>query len=271
MPPARGRGARRGRGIASSHSDPFTSWDRRSRGLGYTEPLRMEQRLKERLTGAAILVALIVLIVPELFHGHLSERAGRAASSGEGPPMRSYLIDLGGNHSAPLELGGASTPAAAPSPAPSVPNASAGSAAPPSSAASSAAAVPARSRETAPVATASPAPSRAGVSAHHVTVPALPAASISPAKGAAHNSSSTPHAQRDADWSVQLGLYAKRVNAEHMVHVAHAKGFSASLAKPDAKGRYRVRVAGLATRSAALTLAARLRAAGLPAAAVGPR
>ena len=78
---------------------------RRSRGLGYTESPRMEQRLKERLTGAAILVALIVLIVPELFHGHRrrSRRQGGCSSS-EGPPMRSYTIDLGAGHSAPMQL-----------------------------------------------------------------------------------------------------------------------------------------------------------------------
>ncbi len=70
---------------------------------------------------------------------------------------------------------------------------------------------------------------------------------------------------------MQLGLYARRLNAEHMVRVAHTKGFSASLTRPDTKGRYRVRVAGVTTRSAALKLVARLRAVGLPAAAVGPQ
>jgi DedD protein len=203
----------------------------------------MEQRLKERLTGAAILVALIVLIVPELFHGHLSERAARAASSSDGPPMRSYMIDLGANHSSPMQLGAASARGLAASPAAGTPVASGEplAAAPtpaPLTSAPSASTAPTTRPQSAPIATASPRPT---------------------------------HAKAVADWSVQLGLYAKRVNAEHMVHIAHTKGFPASLAKPDAKGRYRVRVAGLTSRSAALTLAARLRAAGLPAAAVGPR
>ena len=57
-------------------------------------PTAMENRLKERLTGAAILVALIVLLVPEMFHGQRRDVAGNAGSSGEGPPMRSYTIDL---------------------------------------------------------------------------------------------------------------------------------------------------------------------------------
>lgn len=205
----------------------------------------MEQRLKERLTGAAILVALIVLIVPELFHGHLAER-GKASNSSEGPPMRSYLIDLGGAHSAPMQLGATSAePPAAPAPGSSAP-----------------APAPIAPSSRAALALPTPAPRATGSAAHHASAPARVLRASSP---------SVSHGRGSADWSVQLGLYAKRSNAEHMVHVAQAKGFTASLTKPDTKGRYRVRVAGLSTRSAALTLAARLRAAGLPAAAVGPR
>src|SRR5580700_10194709 len=65
----------------------------------------MENRLKERLTGAAILVALIVLLVPEMFHGQRSEVPASAGSSGEGPPLRSYTIDLsnGAARTAPLQ------------------------------------------------------------------------------------------------------------------------------------------------------------------------
>src|SRR5579862_6004329 len=74
----------------------------------------METRLKERLTGAAILVALIVLVVPELFHGQSRESTPGAGSSGEGPPVRSYTIDLsnGPDRTAPLQ----STPPATSAP-----------------------------------------------------------------------------------------------------------------------------------------------------------
>jgi DedD protein len=218
----------------------------------------MEQRLKERLTGAAILVALIVLIVPELFHGHLSERAGRAASSNDGPPVRSYTIDLGGTHPAPLQLGAPSASAVPTAPAASAPSAATDSSAEPTSASSASA--PTLSRD-------SPVRASAAPSIHRGSGPVKTPV---PIKSVARSPSSAPD-KGAADWSVQLGLYARRANAEHMVHVAHVKGFTASLVKPDARGRYRVRVAGLSTRSAALTLAARLRAAGLPAAAVGPR
>src|ERR1700686_2145098 len=77
----------------------------------------MENRLKQRLTGAAILVALVVMLVPEMFHGQRGDVTGSASSSGEGPPVRSYTIDLSDlsgspARSAPLQ----STPANAGSP-----------------------------------------------------------------------------------------------------------------------------------------------------------
>jgi DedD protein len=239
----------------------------------------MEERLKQRLTGAAILVALIVLIVPELFHGHLADRGGKAVSSSEGPPMRSYLIDLDAGHSAPMQLGASSARGLAASPAVSAPSAPAEPVASTAAArpVAPSAAAPTSGSQSAPVAALPPAPKSIGPAAHHGSAPAhasvaaKAAAPIVQVKAVAPGSSSATHGKAAADWSVQLGLYAKRVNAERMVRVAHTKGFSASFAKPDAKGRYRVQAAGLTTRSAAMTLAARLRAAGLPAAAVGPR
>ena len=55
--------------------------------------------MKERLTGAIILVALIVLLVPELLSGPKGPsapvQAGSAPNSSEEPPLRSYTINLG--------------------------------------------------------------------------------------------------------------------------------------------------------------------------------
>ena len=86
----------------------------------------MENRLKERLTGAAILVALIVMLVPEMFHGQRGNVAAVAGSSGEGPPVRSYTIDLsngatraGPLQSTPVSGGNDEQPASAPASGPS--------------------------------------------------------------------------------------------------------------------------------------------------------
>lgn len=54
----------------------------------------MEPRTRERLTGAAILVALIVLLVPELLSGPRRARPQTVGPVDE-PPIRSYTLTLG--------------------------------------------------------------------------------------------------------------------------------------------------------------------------------
>ena len=71
-----------------------------------------------------------------------------------------------------------------------------------------------------------------------------------------------------AGWQVQLGLFAKRDNAERLAHNAHSQGFAVSVSIADAKGLYRVYEGGMTERSAAEAYAARLKDHGLPAAVV---
>jgi DedD protein len=172
----------------------------------------MENRLKERLTGAAILVALIVLVVPELFHGQRDAAPGDAHGAGEAPVQRSYVIDLK-DSAAPAAAASASSADGA-----------------------------------APAAPAAPAMPAAVVNTPVAPVP------VSSAPG----------------WSVQLGLFAQRENAQRLLQAAQSKGFAVSIASGDGNGLYRVRVAGLADRAAAENVRARLRAQGFPAAIVGP-
>jgi DedD protein len=207
----------------------------------------METRLKERLTGAAILVALIVLVVPELFHGQRPDVAANTSSNGEGPPVRSYTIDLsnGSARTAPLQ----STDSAGES--------TAGTTPPNNTAASNpAASTPApASKGGMPPAPAVPTPS----------APA-PAPNIGPAKHPAVAKTASA-----ASWSVQLGLFASRDNAERLVHSAQSKGFPVSVSDADAKGLYHVVAAGLADRAAAQTLQERLKTQGFQAALVAPQ
>jgi cell division septation protein DedD len=199
----------------------------------------MDHRLKERLTGATILVALIVLLVPEMFHGQDGNIASSAGNSAEGPPLRSYTIDLsnGAARTAPLQ----------------------------STAVAIASGADEHSSEPAP-----PASPSMGMSA--ASADAAPAASAGAAglgavtaarpKGLEHGAG--------ASWSVQLGLFSQRDNAQRLVHAAQAKGFAVSVANPDGNGPYRVRAAGLADRAAALALQQRLRTQGFAAAIVAP-
>ncbi|HEY1724657.1 MAG TPA: SPOR domain-containing protein [Steroidobacteraceae bacterium] len=255
----------------------------------------METRLKQRLTGAAILVALVVALVPEMFRGQHSDVAATTSSSGEGPPIRSYFIDLsnGATRTAPLQSAPASSSGSdekPTTPAPTTPavpdhptpNGSASAAASPSTPPPVSAPAPAA----APTVVASapnypaaapgdavPAPS------HHSTAPSTPArASVSApahapsapsgAAASAHTAPAPSHAGSSGGWGVQLGLFAKRDNAERLVRAAQDKGFSVSVSSPDARGLYRVYAGGMADRVAAEAYSQRLKDQGLPAAVV---
>lgn len=218
----------------------------------------METRLKERLTGAAILVALIVLVVPELFHGQHPDAASSTGSSGEGPPVRSYTIDLsnGSSRTAPLqstERAGEPgvTPPVSPTPATpvaAVPTTTTGSVAP---AASTIAPTPTPTPAPPPTATPRPKPAAS---------PAPPAPNHAAAKAGGTGA-----------WSVQLGLFASRENAERLMHSAQGKGFSVSVSEADGRGLYHVVAGGLADRAAAQTLQGRLQSQGFQAALVAPQ
>jgi DedD protein len=203
----------------------------------------MENRLKERMTGAAILVALIVMLVPEMFRGQGGEVASTSSGSGEGPPVRSYTIDLSNSpsHNGPLQSTAANQTPIAPATAASPP----------------AAAAPA------------PTPQPAAVSAEPASVPsqstarvvraATPSVSLSPGKTAGASG-----------WRVQIGIFAKRENAERLMREAQGRGFNVSVSSADSKGLFHVHAAGLPDRAAAQTLSQKLKSNGFQAAVVAP-
>lgn len=81
--------------------------------------------MKERLTGAIILVVLIVLLVPELLSGPkgpaVTAPAGAASPSSEEPPLRSYTINLGDDSHSQTEPAGSAAGSAAASNGPGMP------------------------------------------------------------------------------------------------------------------------------------------------------
>jgi cell division septation protein DedD len=191
--------------------------------------------VKERLTGAAILVALIVLLVPELLRGPVHPVAHPVAASDEAAPLRSYTIKLGDD----AHAHGAATPAASgpqqPAPIPATPE---NTPAPAESA-------PAPAAEPAP-ASAKPAPSPAPV--EHTASPSPPPADTSATSGA---------------YMVQLGSFASRDNAERLAKQVRAQGFTVSVTR-GTTGRhlYKVLVGPAHDHAAAAQLEAKLHAAG---------
>jgi DedD protein len=196
----------------------------------------MDSRAKQRLTGAVILVALFVLLVPELLTGPRSADApGTAAEEG----MRRYTIDLNAaNPSAP--------PAETPAPAVALPQPASESLAKPGDAAEPAAsALPPAPAAAAPM--AATAPPSAAVTPPVETPKPAPATAVAP-----------------GSFVVQLGSFGSRDNADRLVRDMTAKGFAAFVAPIKSGGRElnRVRVGPTRDRTQAEALAAQLRRVG---------
>jgi DedD protein len=201
----------------------------------------MDSRAKQRLTGAIILVALFVLLVPELLTGPRGADAPAGAPTDEG--MRRYTIDLdAATPAAQTDNSAAREPAVALPPVvekPIVAN---------------------------PVIETVPpraTPGEAAAPASQAAVEPAPAATIlAPAPvEAPRPASSSP---QPGSFVVQLGSFGSRDNANRLVRDMTSKGFAAFVAPITSGGRelYRVRVGPTRDRAAAEALAAQLRRVG---------
>jgi DedD protein len=211
--------------------------------------------VKERLTGAIILVALIVLLVPELLTGPVRMRyvpaaastAATAADSGSAahaqPPLRSYTLTLG----------------APPPPAEKTP-------------AAASAQVPAQPTVISQQGPAESSPQVAPLTASQgEAARTLQASSggesdgLQGPKSAAHPGVEAGRASGPATgWVVQLGSFASRRNAERLARSLEGRGFRMSVSPARAGSRvlWRVRAGPAHDRAGAVHLAARLRALG---------
>jgi len=216
----------------------------------------MEDRIKQRLTGAAIVVALLVLLVPEMFRGRPPAAPAATGGAAAGPPVRSYTIELrDGAPGAATQGAGAVTsdqPALAAPPQQLPPAASAEA---PVAAQGATAAAPGQAVSAAPAAApaAMPAPASA------VAAPPPSAAARSPAAVAPATSDSSPGADR---YQVQLGLFASRANADRLAARVVKQGIKVSVSGPDARGLFRVHTPTYATREEAQAIQQKLRELG---------
>jgi DedD protein len=196
--------------------------------------------VKERLTGAIILVALIVLLVPELLTGPIRMRPARAAAATAAtagstahaePPLRSYTMTLG---APPSVQDTEVTPQAPPQPQPASPS-------------------PQSGPQAGPPQTATPS-----------AVPAAPQNGLQDTKPPAHPVAKEGPSASSAGWVVQLGSFASRQNAERLARSLDRKGFRMSVSPARAGSRvlWRVRAGPARNHAGAVHLAARLRALG---------
>jgi DedD protein len=206
----------------------------------------VENRIKERLTGALILVAALVILVPEIFSGrHASEPskdAPPAAPASDGPPLRTYTADLQAPATQPL----------AQSPAPQ--GASQEPAAEPSSP------LPPQPQPQAPP----PESARAETRQPSVAPAQAPRPAPQAEPRVAQAASST------GNWYVQVGSFGKVENAQRYAQQLRSEGYSVSVGAPvGSKALSPVRVGPARTREAAAALQQKLAAAGHKGAVVG--
>jgi DedD protein len=209
----------------------------------------MDSRAKQRLTGAVILVALFVLLVPELLTGPRVADAPEGSPTDEG--MRRYTIDLDASAPSAQRDNAASQPPVALPPV-------ADDRAQPGEAATPAAQAAPESAASAPAVAPRSEPRKPPVPSQPVPAQSAPTSAASPAP-----SQAPPPAARGS-FAVQLGTFGNRENADRLVRDMNAKGFAAFVAPYTKENHelYRVRVGPARDRAAAEALAAQLRRIG---------
>lgn len=210
----------------------------------------MDQTLQARLIGATVLVALAVLLIPELLSGRKTVEP--AVDEGAAAPgSRTFTIELGGSGGQP----GASAPPSAPS----VASTTRVPAAPPVDS-TSAAATPAEARS----GEATTEAERASAAAPPTPIASGAASTVPPAQ------LPSPAAGSPGGWMVQVGAFGSAEAARRLVDELAVAGYSAHVAPVTRSGRtlHRVRVGPAGGRPAAQQMAERLAARGLPAAVV---
>ena len=196
----------------------------------------MDRRVKERLIGASILVALVVLVVPELLSGPKPVGQPTAVLPAAAPePIRNVTVDLA-TSKAPANSESEQT----------------------------------ESQPASAAADSSPAPAQVGSSPNPEAsaVPRVASARPAPVESAAPSPISAAH----GSWSVQLGSFASRANAENLSRQLKGQGFSVFVLSggSGAAVRYRVRVGPLSDRESAERTAAKLKSLGHVSSLVAP-
>ncbi len=193
----------------------------------------MDTALRNRLTGAALLILLAVILLPEMLTGEGGNRSAATQTvEGVEQPVQSYDFDLSEEAQVP-------PPPAVEAPVP----ASAPAATPPA---------------TTPIAPPTPAAAVATPLAKAAEVPAAstPAPVTAPEPKPAVQ---TP----ETGYFVQIGVFSNKASADRLARELRQKKFTVVVTQLDgAKPLHRVRVGPAADRKAAEALAKRLAAAG---------
>lgn len=191
-----------------------------------------------------IVVAVLVIVVPEMLSGPGKSAVDAQPAADAGPPVRTFSLELGTPAAARTQDQSALTPQSS---------------------------EPVEQKNTVesppvPVAPVQRAPVQAA------PVQAVPVQASPTPPAAAAPTESSPAVASKSSWWTQLGSFSSRDNAERLARDLRGKGYSVNVAriKVGAKDLYRVRAGPVATREAAVALQARLAAAGHKSSLVAP-
>jgi DedD protein len=193
----------------------------------------VERQVKERLIGAAVLVAAAVILIPEMLSGPRQKGSDQPAPVDGQAPLKTYTIDLSKSPSAQAAITAPVVDERAPPPESSAQS--------PVTTESPPAAAPATAQ---PEATDVEPPSANAAEPPH----AAPEPRSEPAPAGASASS---HA--GSGWAVQLGSFSNQATAERMVQDLRTRGHEAFVMPVKSGGNtlYRVRIGPLASREEA--------------------
>jgi DedD protein len=239
----------------------------------------MDRRVKERLIGATILVVLIVLIVPELLSGPKQSAPPAPlllVPSLVTDPVRNVTVDLATSR-ATQAADDAAASATPPAPVAATPEVAPPGTISPATAPGTETVPPDTGTATSDMGTGTPGtgretPGRATAGEAPPTIATLkaqePAASTKTAVPRDSESARTGH----RSWTVQLGSFASRNNADKLARQLRAQGSAVNVSSSGSGRslRYRVRTAPMADRAAAERAAAKLKAQGHAASVVTP-
>ena len=211
----------------------------------------MERRVKERLVGAAVLMAAAIILIPEMLSGPKREERPASAQTSNDVALKTYTIDLNRSPGAPTtsqveerapppeEAPATTTPAEISSPSGEPELSEKPTPAPQ--------AVPERAQPT--QMTTSEDGRLASESQPAARSPAPQPQGSAPTRPIA----SAPIAPTSRGWAVQLGSFASRTTADGMVKDLSQQGQSAFVmpVKSGSSTLYRVRVGPFAERAAA--------------------
>jgi DedD protein len=214
----------------------------------------VERVVKERLVGAAVLMAAAIILIPEMLSGPDRESHpadGAAAAPRSDAPIKTYTIDLSqspGAQGAPAAVDNRAPPPEVPAAQPAAQQPAAGAQAKPESAQEP---IVATSTPVQDQPTNEPAPTKV-----EQTRPVVePPTSVPPAspRTEPHPLASSGNAPTSGAWVVQVGSFSKEATAQRLLQQLRAQGQSAFVMPVKSGGAtlYRVRIGPAKDRASA--------------------